>query len=221
MATAVGAAGGTAGTSGVPQVPPAGTKDVMTDAGIASVAVSAGFAAASIPIVVAIALAESGGDCWSVSPSDDFGLMQINFDAHKDLFAAHPNGLAWALPQTNMADAYSVFNAAGSFKPWTSYLTGTYAAFLARGQKAAAAPSSADAAAATERMVGQIAVMGVTSAAATPAAGSAVLIRLLEVVIGGVMLLMGLQRLAKPVSAPIVNAVSSGTKKAAAVAAMA
>lgn len=67
---------------------------------------------------IAIALAESGGDPSVVSPTNDYGLWQINKAAHPDLFASHD----WTNPVDNTEMARQVWaNAGNSFRPWVTY----------------------------------------------------------------------------------------------------
>lgn len=208
-------------TSGPPQAPPLGASVVMPDNAIAYGCQQAGFAAASIPVMVAICLAESAGQCFAVSPAGDYGVAQINYTAHKDLFAAETGPLNWAFPQENLKMAASVFNAAGSFTPWTTYQNGSYAAYLARGRSAASAPDAAGYQQSIAAVGSEIAATALINTAqglpAPPSGSTSPLVRVLEVIIGGGLLLLGLYKLTSPVTAPIVSA----SKKAASAAALA
>jgi Lysozyme like domain len=64
-----------------------------------------------------IAMAESGGRSWVISPTSDYGLWQIN-GSHGSLATLNPYGNARAavLISHNGSDWY----------PWTTYVTGAY-----------------------------------------------------------------------------------------------
>jgi hypothetical protein len=215
----------TASTSGAPPSPgPAGAKAVATDGALAYLVAQAGFAAAAVPMMVAICLAESGGDCFAVSTAGDYGVAQINYPAHPQLFQPLSGPQAWAFPNENLKMAFEVYSASGSFKPWVTYTSGAYASFLSRGQKAAGAPNKQEADTAIA-VVGALLTdaalvhtgLGMPSATSkTPA-----LLRVLEVVLGAGLLWMGLYRLARPVTEPVVQAAKSTAKSAAKVAAVA
>lgn len=113
---------------------------VITDGAIASYARGAGFPPNTIAIVVAIALAESGGDTTIVSKPNtngtrDNGLMQIN-DVHA---AAFPVDFPLRLnPFNNMRMAFALYKGrGGAFTDWTTFNNGAYARFLPRGNTAA------------------------------------------------------------------------------------
>lgn len=101
---------------------------------IAALARKAGFTGADIPIAVAVAFAESGGNPNSVNRANrngsvDYGLMQIN-SVHSALLRTGN----WADPATNMRMAYRVFADAGKrWTPWATFNSGSYKKFLAKG----------------------------------------------------------------------------------------
>ncbi len=212
----------TASTSGAPPTRgPAGAKAVASDGALAYLVAGAGFAAAAVPTMVAICLAESGGDCFAVSDAGDYGVAQINYAAHKELFQPLSGPVAWAFPDQNLKMALEVYNESGSFKPWVTYTSGAYGSFLSRGQKAASAPSKQDADTLLADVGAQIAAAALVKTAQglpVPTSNTPPLVRVLEVVLGGVILFIGLQRLARPVTAPVVSA-AKGTAKTAAKAA--
>lgn len=103
---------------------------------IMDLAAGAGFAGADLPIAVAIALAESGGDPNDYNPETaakggtpigqgSYGLWQIYLKKHPE-FAGAP----LFDPPTNAAAAYQVYAKAGGFSPWTTYTQGQYQAYL-------------------------------------------------------------------------------------------
>lgn len=65
-----------------------------------------------------IAEAESGGDADAVSPTDDFGLFQIN--------ASHGSALATLNPSGNARAAVLISDDGTDWSPWTTYRTGAY-----------------------------------------------------------------------------------------------
>ena len=88
-------------------------------------AAAAGFTGTDLPIAVAVAQAESGGNPLAThvnsDGSTDLGLWQINNRAHPDLIASGD----WRDPASNARMAYSVWQAAGgSFSPWVTFTTG-------------------------------------------------------------------------------------------------
>lgn len=65
-----------------------------------------------------IAMAESGGNPNAISPTDDFGLWQIN---------ASNGALATLNPLQNAKSAIALSNNGTSWGPWTTYTSGAYA----------------------------------------------------------------------------------------------
>lgn len=68
-------------------------------------------------IAAEIAMAESGGNPRAISPTDDFGLWQIN-GSHGSLATLDPVGNARA--------AVIVSGNGSNWNPWTTYRTGAY-----------------------------------------------------------------------------------------------
>jgi LysM repeat protein len=64
-----------------------------------------------------IATAESGGDPGAISPTDDFGLWQIN---------ASNGALATLNPFQNAKSAITLSDNGANWNPWTTYRTGAY-----------------------------------------------------------------------------------------------
>lgn len=110
---------------------------ILSDSQLAGLAQGAGFTGSQIPIMVAIALAESGGDTNAVHTNSngttDEGPWQINSVHHftGNLFD----------PQVNAAAARTVFNSQG-FQAWSTYNSGAYTRYLGRGQTAAGNPQN-------------------------------------------------------------------------------
>lgn len=107
---------------------------MLTDSQIAGYATGAGFNSSQVPTMVAIALAESGGNTDAHNPSGAEGLWQVMWQLHG--FSGNPYD-----PATNAAAAKKVFDEQG-YGAWTTYNTGVYRAFLGRGEAAARAGSS-------------------------------------------------------------------------------
>ena len=128
-----------------PKVPEENSKAIVADDMIAAVAIAAGFPKERIATMVAIALAESGGDATAVGravPSrPDYGLWQINF-IHADILPGFfPPGTGWKSSSANANAAKKIYDMQG-LNAWTVYNTGAYLRFMARGNTAAAKPSA-------------------------------------------------------------------------------
>ena len=112
-------------------LPPAAASCGPSSATIAAAAQAAGFTGPDLTTAVAVALAESGGDPLAIhinrDGSRDLGLWQVNGRAHPDLIASGD----WRDPATNARMAFTVWQAAGgSFTPWVTFTTGSYAKFM-------------------------------------------------------------------------------------------
>ncbi len=64
-----------------------------------------------------IAMAESGGNPNAISPTDDFGLWQIN---------ASNGSLATLNPYQNARSAVILSDNGANWNPWTTYRIGAY-----------------------------------------------------------------------------------------------
>ena len=110
---------------------------VVDDATIFALAVDAGWGDShSAQVATAIALAESGGDAsatnHNINGSTDYGLWQIN-SVHSDILASGQ----WSNPSANAKMAHEVYAQSGdSFRPWVTYNTGKYLAYMPRAAKA-------------------------------------------------------------------------------------
>jgi hypothetical protein len=200
-----------------PGAPPKGASAVATDTALGQLAYQAGFGK-DIALAVAVALAESSGQCWAVSSSGDYGLWQINYSAHQTLFASLTAPLDWANPQANASMAAAVYSDAGNtFKPWTTYTTGAYSAFLLRGQKAATTAGTLTGANALAALMteesSQAGSGGDATVPTTPlistTAEQGVVIRLVEIFLGSAMLLLGVYTLTKPITGGATSLVKS------------
>lgn len=119
----------------------------LTPSQIANYAASAGFQGDDLTTAVAVALAESGGETGAYNPEEQVntpagkgsvGIWQIYQNAHPE-FA----GLDLTDPATNAAAAFSVYTAAGnSFRPWSTFKTGAYRAYVTTAQAGVLADAS-------------------------------------------------------------------------------
>jgi hypothetical protein len=106
---------------------------------------AAGFSQQEIPIMVAIAMAESGGraDAHNNNRStgdDSYGLWQINMiddlgPERRRSFRITSNSALWD-PSTNARAARQVRNSQG-FGAWSVYRSGAYKQYLPAAQQAA------------------------------------------------------------------------------------
>jgi hypothetical protein len=110
--------------------------NLLTPAQIRYYAQNAGFSGSDLDTAVAIALAESSGNARIYNPEPgaaggtpqgqgSYGLWQIYLKDHPE-FA----GQDLYDPQTNANAAFSVYSSAGGFRPWSTFKTGRYQAFL-------------------------------------------------------------------------------------------
>ena len=81
--------------------------------------VSAGGNPASEFIAAQIATAESGGNPGAISPTDDYGLWQIN--------ASNAPGPEMLNPEANVHEAIALSDNGTNWSPWTTYTSGIYA----------------------------------------------------------------------------------------------
>jgi Lysozyme like domain/Putative peptidoglycan binding domain len=112
--------------------------NILTPEQITLVASKAGFKGDNLVTIVAIALAESGGDALAIGDSGmSFGLWQINAHAHPDMIpgwkhtASKEENIkecsktAWYDPFLNARFAYKL-SGGGGFSPWSVYIHDTY-----------------------------------------------------------------------------------------------
>jgi LysM repeat protein len=85
--------------------------------GLESLWEQAGGSAGEAPMAASIAMAESGGNPNAISPTDDFGLWQIN--------ASH-GAQATLNPLGNAEAAVSISSNGSSWGAWTTYTSGAY-----------------------------------------------------------------------------------------------
>ncbi len=96
---------------------PAGADGRYGCGGLEALWDQAGGNPADARLAAGIALAESGGNPGAVSPTDDYGLWQIN---------ASNGALATLSPQANARSAVILSHGGTDWSPWTTYRTGAY-----------------------------------------------------------------------------------------------
>lgn len=77
----------------------------------------AGGAASQAVTAASVAMAESGGNPGAISPTDDYGLWQIN--------ASH-GSMASLDPMTNARSAVAISNDGADWGPWATFTSGIY-----------------------------------------------------------------------------------------------
>jgi hypothetical protein len=110
----------------------------LSASAIATFAANAGFSGPDLVTAVSIALAESGGNPNALGDvgigQGSFGLWQINSFYHPEY---DPDFTILYDPQTNANAAYSVYSVSGrTFKPWSTFNSGQYQAFVPQVQSA-------------------------------------------------------------------------------------
>lgn len=107
---------------------------------------AAGFSQNQLATGVAIVLAESGGDTDVIGPlpsgkntngTSDYGLMQIN-SIH------NPTAQNWRDPLVNARMGKAIYDAAGGWKPWSTFNNGAYRFHWAEALRGAANPDTSD-----------------------------------------------------------------------------
>lgn len=121
---------------------------------IAFLAKQAGFPDKDVPIAVAIALAESKGDIAAYNGNaatgdDSYGLWQINMKgdlgpARRKMFGIESNDQLFGYG-INAKAAFTLYaNRGGTFKDWSTYNSGKYAAYVLAGTRGAESPENPD-----------------------------------------------------------------------------
>lgn len=111
---------------------------------IMAYAKGAGLNTAQAIIATAIAFAESGGDPnqrYNPGPEDSYGLWQINLDPSyrssrmKTIGISSPSQLYD--PATNAKAMYILSSHGNNWRPWTTYTSGKYKAFISQANQVA------------------------------------------------------------------------------------
>jgi hypothetical protein len=104
---------------------------ILSIAQLSQIAANAGFSGQSLKDIVAIAMAESGGNTQAVNSNDpyggSYGVLQIN-GAH---FTSGTTTKECAFdPQCSFNYAYQLSNGGANFRPWGTFTNGSYQRFL-------------------------------------------------------------------------------------------
>jgi hypothetical protein len=124
----------------------------ISDSQIAGYAKAAGVSGDNLAIAVAIALAESGGNTTShnaIPPDNSYGLWQINMlgslgPARRSEFGISSNDQLYD-PAVNARAMIKISGGGTNWKPWSTYTSGKYRVYLARGKVAAGNPGGTEA----------------------------------------------------------------------------
>jgi LysM repeat protein len=90
----------------------------LSCAGLEELWEQAGGSNAEAVMAASIAMAESSGEQYALSPTDDYGYWQIN--------ASHGPAMATFDPLANAKAAVAISNDGTDWMPWTTYQTGAY-----------------------------------------------------------------------------------------------
>lgn len=117
----------------------------LTDQQLYAYATQAGFTGTAAVTAVAVALAESGGRSDAVGDvnltqqgEQSTGPWQVNYRPARDQGNATRDPQANLDPAHNAAAAYAISGNGSTFRPWSTYVSGAYRAFLPRALAAAA-----------------------------------------------------------------------------------
>lgn len=208
----------------------------MTNYGNAALqmyAAAGGFSFSQMPIMAAIAQAESSGDPSRVNSIGATGLWQINQPVW---VKQHPTWTQAALknPVFNARAAKTVFDVQG-YSAWETYTNGAYKQYLQSGNLAAGqqgtalgspdifAPSASgisalEAGKATNEFItgtsNGLSVNDALSKGYTWISDRNNTFRIIWVVLGGVVLLVSLNKLTRPITQPVVQTVKKTAKVA-------
>lgn len=202
----------------------------MTAIEIARVANDAGFRGVDLTTAVAVVLAESSGNARAhalTSREDSRGWFQINVWAHPEFASVDLYD-----PTANARAAFAIWQKSG-WGPWSTHNTGAYLLYWPTAQVAVAAlgaqkigndPSGTAAAAvgalgeAASQLPGGAAVetgVGVLVKAGAWIGDRGNWVRVGQVVIGGALVVTAVGVLARPLAAPVMDALGPVAKLAA------
>lgn len=192
----------------------------------------AGFDAAQVPVIVAIALAESGGDPLAhntnTDGSIDRGVLQINSTQHAEV----SNAVAYD-PASAFQVAYTISQQGTNFNPWVTYTNGMYSQYLHGGSQPGSGNPLTNAAYTAGGVLGSMLSLFqsgqqaqttvqqlskvqdvVTNIQATPFWGWLIdPVRLAKLVTGGILLIVALALLFIPAALKLGDSVSQTAKK--------
>lgn len=120
-----------------------------TDNELAALAYTAGWRGTDIPIAVAVAIAESSGKIdasnYNTNGTTDYGLWQINSSHFTEAgWDSHWTPPDLLIPEENAQAGYHVWKEQG-WNAWSTFSSGAYLPYLARGRAAYAASGASGA----------------------------------------------------------------------------
>jgi hypothetical protein len=221
------------------------TPITYTPVQLGAVAMAAGWAHSDLETAIAVGMAESSGNCVAIGPlvkgARPYGVMQVEWPTHQDLFKNGVGSGYWMDAQESYAMALTIWKSQGWSRGWATYSTGAYRLYLPQAAAAVTKLDQAIAAANGNAASAQLALVGAnieqatakaelewqlgiglayvqgTMGAATQSIGgaavgavvntgsSSALVRTLEAVLGGALLLLGLYQLTRPATAPVLR----------------
>jgi Lysozyme like domain len=188
----------------------------LSAAQIGGYAAGAGFSGKALTISTAVALAESGGNTQATGPVfGEKGLWQVYPRAHPDW----DRGGNLYDPAYNAKAAFAISNGGKNWMPWTTYTHGTYLLFMPQAEGAAQHIQP------VKNLGGKVAGVTGSVQAANPLNSLTALstgvsdlekagkfissknfwVRVAEFVIGGALVVGGINIIAKPVTKPVVD----------------
>jgi hypothetical protein len=128
-----------------------GPQPALTDLQIAAYARKAGFMGDALRTIIAVVLAESGGDPDNVGDESlanstwgpSIGLGQVRSLRAETGTGRPRDATKLTDPAFNLRSAFAISSGGSSFRPWTMFTNGRYKGFLARAQAAIAGTPSA------------------------------------------------------------------------------
>lgn len=185
------------------------------------IAKAAGFTGKGLTIAIAVGWAESRGDPHATGRVGEKGLWQIYPAAHPDW----DRGGNLYDPAYNARAAYAISSHGTNWLPWTTYKTGIYLLYMpqaeAAAQKIEPVSNVGGAVAGVTGSVPDTSALGQSGLSALTAlpetfnrigqwiSAPANWTRVAQVAVGGVLLLLALSAISKPVTEPIVKTVGA------------
>jgi Lysozyme like domain len=193
---------------------------------IGTFAYKAGFRDVSLATAIAVAMAESGGNTTKRGKYGERGLWQINTRPN-----ANPQYASWNLedPATNARAAYEIWSKNG-WQPWSTFTSGAYEKYQVDAVSAQSdveiaggvgghagfkgnppGETSAPGVPGSEALQGVKAVVEALNRIGAWISSPGNILRIVEVVVGGGLLLVAIAAISKPVTEPIVKTAAEVT----------
>jgi hypothetical protein len=182
------------------------------------IAKSAGFTGKGLTIAIAVGWAESKGDPHATGRQGEKGLWQIYPRAHPDW----DRGGDLYDSSYNARAAFAISNGGTNWLPWATYKTGIYLLYMPQAEVAAQKiePVSNVGGSVAQGLThvpdtSQVGQSGLAALTALPEAFNRIgawisnpanWTRVAQVAVGGVLLLLALSAISKPVTEPIIKA---------------